>query len=205
MRLLRKHPAPTVVCCYTQLHPETERSLKEHVPEAELIDTSGSLLAYGQALKAHWDQGGDLVTVEHDIEVTDNVVPSFAGCKRDWCVFSYQGPSNAGYLYRSLGCTRFSRRLQKKIPFETFITYQMYWRFVDAYISRILWTVNGIEPHVHGHVAHHHDYLSGPYAVNLRPTCKELQPDGRIFMYTNNPDGTRGEFVRECPKKPWER
>jgi hypothetical protein len=189
-------PRPEVLCCFADLHPETERSVKAFAPTAKMMDTSGSLYAYRDTLKEHWTGERDLIIVEQDIEITSEVIPAFRKCNKLWCTFSYQGPSNLGYLYRGLGCVKFSAKLQRKFPFEVFVEYQMTWDVIDGYISRILWVANGISPHVHGHVQHHHDYEPANQ-------CIEWQPDGRRFVYQNLRDGRRGDFVREYSYPSW--
>ena len=37
-----KNTEQTVLCCYTDLHPETERSVRAYAPTAKFVDTSGS-------------------------------------------------------------------------------------------------------------------------------------------------------------------
>jgi hypothetical protein len=189
-------PKPIILCCFADLHPETERSVKEHAPTAIMADTSGSLYAYRDVLKEHWTGERDLVVIEQDIEITADVVPAFRSCSKPWCTFSYQGPSSLGYLYRGLGCAKFSAKLQRKIPFSDFIEYGMTWKVIDGYISRILWVVNGISPHVHGHVEHHHKYEPAPH-------CVEWQPDGRRFIFWNDLEGRRDYFVREHYVPDW--
>ncbi len=198
---IRKQDPPIVLCCYADLHPKTKRSVESYAPTARFVNTSRSPYAYRDALQNWWIGEQDLIVIEQDIEITPDVIKSFTGCRKKWCVYSYQGPPHKGYLYRSLGCTRFSARLQRQIPFENFIPYSMMYKTVDVNIARVLWTLNGIHPHVHGHVQHHHEYPD----TFRHAYCHELQPNGRIRIYRNFPDGTRGSFVREEIPKAWER
>jgi hypothetical protein len=214
---LRLHrPDPAIICCYTELHPLAEGSLLAYAPGTEFIRMAGPY-AYRDAIRQHWTGVRDLVVIEQDIQITDRVIPSFRKrCRHDWCVFSYQGPPANGHLYRSLGCTKFSAKLQREHPFESFNTDAMTWKFVDVQIAALLWYEHKISPHVHGHVTHHHDYateiaamsddipwfremhIDGSYAN----VCKELQPDGQTFVYHVNEDGSRGRFKRIIPPMP---
>lgn len=197
-----KRQPPTVLVPYADLHTATRKSVDRYISGAHYEDTSSDALSYGQTLARYWNQGSDLVVIEQDIEINEDVSRSFNRCRdSDWCVYSYQGPPHLGYLYRSLGCTRFSRKLQRKIPFDEFIPFQMLWYQVDTRISRILWDIRGIKPHVHGHVKHHKFY---PQDQNWF-YANEKQPDGRVFVYKNKFDGTRGKFVKELPRSDWER
>jgi hypothetical protein len=162
-------------------------------------------MEYGRVLQEHWTGEQDLITIEQDIVPTAEVLPSFTRCRKDWCVYAYQGSPSSGRLYRSLGCTRFSARLQRRFPFKNFVTYEMTWKSCDAYISRVLWSLNFIEPHVHGVVEHRHDYRNDPDNPPAS-LCKELQPDGRVLVYTNDDDGfNRTDLVLEEIPASWRR
>jgi hypothetical protein len=104
-----------VLCCYSQLHPVTAAALRQHAPQAELVDVSGSPFRYGQELTARWDGAGDLLNVEHDIEITGRVLPELASCSGDWCVFTYWLRCWIGIDAQGLGCTRFSARVQERV------------------------------------------------------------------------------------------
>jgi hypothetical protein len=180
-----------ITCCYTSLHPKTVRSVTEYAPGVQFIDTSGDPMDYCRVLNARWGTGADLVTIEQDIEITPDVIPSFRRCKRSWCTFSYQGPPPLGYLYHGLGCTRFSVALQAKVPFSSFVTDgDIEWFHLDKIISRILLDLN-IIPHVHGHLCHNHSY-GGTMGMKY---AQEVQPDGSMKLFEINPDGSRGRLV----------
>jgi hypothetical protein len=198
-----RHPDPLVLCCYVNLHPETEFSVRDNVPNPVFRDTSGDQLAFGRTIQEFWTGKQDLVTIEQDIVITPGVLPSFAGCNKDWCVYGYQSAPRAGFLYRGLGCTKFSARLQRRFPFRDFVVYEMTWKNVDAYISRLLWTLNDIQPHLHGIVEHKRDYRDDPYNAWTQ-IAEEIQPDGRIFLYENDQLGRRTyNFLGEKEVKDW--
>lgn len=104
------------VCCfYTSLHPACEAALP---PGTELVWTGADDQHYWRELMARWDGSDDLVTIEHDVEIHDGVLPAFAACGAAWCAFAYEySPATPGTLATgALGCTRFSTRVQRQFP-----------------------------------------------------------------------------------------
>ena len=115
------------------------------------------------------------------------MIPSLTECPKNWCSYSYQGPPSTGYLYRSLGCTRFSAGFQKFSPHVFKFTGPTHWNRIDG--NHFFFQ---FQPHVHGQVAHHHDYLKDPVLSRLpREFAREVQPDGSVVIYRNTEDGTR--------------
>jgi hypothetical protein len=211
----RKRQPPQIIVCFADLYPETESAVKAHAPDATFIDTSGSNYAYRDALQRYWTGERDLVVIEQDIEITAEVIQTFNSCRENWCIYSYQGPPHLGYLHRCLGCTKFSAKLQRQFPFDGFDLDAMVWNVVDVNIAKFL--NKTLNPHVHGNVKHHHSYkevidglpknlILWTNEMNIDgksdAICKELQPDGKTFVYYVNPDGTRGAFKREIPPMP---
>lgn len=117
-----------VLCCYAgraNLHPRTARGLRLNCPPAwlEMIDTSGSPTDYWDALKEHWTGEDDLVVIEQDIEIHEEVLPSFIKCRQPWCSFAYflRVGQMSCPLGESLGCTKFSAELQQMVPADLII------------------------------------------------------------------------------------
>jgi hypothetical protein len=110
---------------YSELRQDAVNALPA---DAEKIDTSKTSLDYWSAIKARWNAGNDLLFVEHDIQIHGDVIQELLECDGDWCVFPYRNgvsgawwngditASDSGFLLRSLGCTRFSARIQAMVP-----------------------------------------------------------------------------------------
>jgi hypothetical protein len=179
--------SPVILCCYTNLNPKTEESIKLWAPNTQLWDVSGSEHDYWEVLSSNWTGERDIILIEHDIEITKDVIPSFTDCDQNWCTYSYQGPPTMGYLYRSFGCTRFSAALQRFFGY-TFRRGPVRWDKLDH--EQLFRNLN---PHVHGHVIHHHSYMQDSiYACMSRAEfATELQFDGSIIIYENDEHGKR--------------
>jgi hypothetical protein len=198
-----------VFCCYTNLSKGTERTVRVYAPEAEFVKTEGDY-GYFDFLNEQWNGESDLVIIEQDIEITEEVIPSFRDCSEQWCVFSYQGPPDMGYLHRSIGCTRFSASLQKEMPILFSSNYvrryrpngfevQVHWQWIDNFMWAVFAGAKGDKAtsHVHGEVCHRHSYRLD----DLPEFADEKTPDGKSERrYTVNPDGTRGKFISEVRK-----
>ena len=199
-----------VFCCYTTLNPKTEQAILSYAPETEFVNTTGDY-GYFDFFKEQWNGESDIVIIEQDIEIGKDTIPSFRDCPELWCVFSYQGSPRMGHLSRSLGCTRFSAKVQQRIPnlFSSNLVrryipcpigeYRVFWQNID----RFIWTAFSYEmgddapSHVHGAVTHHHRYSMD----SLPEFAVENTPDGKSERtYRVNPDGTRGTFISEVRK-----
>lgn len=147
-------------------------ALRLYAPGAEYVDTSASDQAYGEAIAARWNIGGDLVTVEHDNEITAEVLPSFAACPEPWCTYAYEifAPPWTMICETALGCTKFSAEFQAKFDFtervlngvcvQCHVVHQHHWGDLDARIATQVATYEQLSPHVHGQVNHYHPYLA---------------------------------------------
>jgi hypothetical protein len=155
----------TVYVPYTRIHPKTRAALDAHGGRWTPVDVSASHTAYFDALSRLWKVGDeDLIIVEHDVEITDQVVPSFQTCRRPWCTYSYAcGADGLSVTDIGLGCVRFTRELRAAIPDlmdqvgRTPVLYPHDWRCIDGPLSSVLGTA-GIVHHCHGQVTHHHHY-----------------------------------------------
>ena len=155
-----------VLCPYTTLHRATVSSLATHAPSAELIDVSGSDFDYFAAVLERWTGDVDLIIVEHDQEIHGDVLPSFAACRRPWCVFPYDHMSMGNLLDSGLGCVRFTAELQQAVPFAALLDTEApvpgSWRHLDGQIAALLDDA-GIERHVHGPpIIHWNKHLRRP-------------------------------------------
>jgi hypothetical protein len=105
-----------VLCCYTDLRPETKAALP---PGTELAWTGADDFAYWREITARWDGTDALVIVEHDIEIHEQVIGQFAACPAPWCTFPYfYGPDRdpSRVMYQALGCAKFSAQCQRDFP-----------------------------------------------------------------------------------------
>jgi len=162
-----------VLGCYAGggLRQETHRSLVKNVPIGclEMVNVSGDISTYWLEFRKRWTGKHDLVTVEQDNVLTPEMLPSFNMCDEPWCVYEYEGPVNMvsrgasdRYLKTSLGCTRFSQRLQQEVPWTEFSKKDYFsWYLIDYRIAVVLGK-KGYSPHIHGEVEHLHDYASDP-------------------------------------------
>ena len=149
-----------VLCCYTDLHPDTARALSRYAPQAEFAGVSGDQFAYWHQIRARWDGADDLVVVEHDVEIHAGVIDGFAGCDQPWCVFPYVIGPHGELCEVGLGCTRFSAALQQQVTVDevTRRVGEYPWSHVDDRISGLLIDL-GISNHIHHPpVTHHHVY-----------------------------------------------
>lgn len=156
-----------VLCCYTKLHPAAAEALAEYAPDAELVDVSASTFAYWHAIRERWTGEDDLVIVEQDNEIHAGVLPSFAGCAEPWCTFSYPIFRTQVALTIGLGCTKISAAAQRMVSAQEIAEGfalcdackgQGCWWHLDARIAETLKYRCGLKQHIHGQVAHHHDY-----------------------------------------------
>jgi len=142
-------------------HPKALEALDRFAPDTERVDTSGPQNTYWLEICKRWNGTEDLVFIEQDNEITAEVLPSFAECDQDWCTFSYQGLFKDMTLSQSLGCTKFSAELQRRIPHEDIAGPGMVWHLIDFRIGK-LFGMHRLTCHVHGSVKHYHDYRSDP-------------------------------------------
>jgi hypothetical protein len=111
---LRPPAAPTlrVVVAYAVcLHPKADQALRNCAPQAERVDVSGSRFDYSALLVALWEDRRDFLLIEHDIEISPEILDSFAACPEPWCsVGSDPGSGTA------LQCNRIRRELIDAAP-----------------------------------------------------------------------------------------
>jgi len=148
-------------------------ALEKYAPEAEFIDTSGSIFDYNLALASRWAKD-DLVVIEGDKEITSDVIPAFSCCDEPWCIFEYWNypvPYQKNTIY-GLGCTKYSLATQQQIDASEFFCPDPTWlarcpvcdgagcwNYLDTRITlSILSKCISFAPHIHGRVNHHHTY-----------------------------------------------
>lgn len=146
-------------------HPATLASVAAHSADVELhrIDeTDGQ--GYWRLLDELWRGPSDLVIVEHDVELHEDVLPSFERCSRPWCTFPYrifnERQQREGTATMALGCVRFRGWLRRR-DVELWQRFERrHWQRLDAELATRL----HLDPFtttacVHAPpVTHHHDY-----------------------------------------------
>jgi hypothetical protein len=162
-----------VVLPYTRVHPLTEESIAEHVPDIERVFVGRKDHAYWELLRDLWSAGETFVLIEHDMELHSAVLPEFDACRQPWCVFPYPGPTpprgwsqvehGDPLLYRSLGCTRFSAALIAKRPRFIADLPSRHWERLDAEIAPALMRL-GYQVHVHRPAVLQHHVWNGECA-----------------------------------------
>lgn len=161
-----------VIYCYIEQEVHSLWALRKYAPKAELVDTSGSIWAYNEAIEKYWNGKEDLVVIEQDKEITHQVLPSFAKCKKPWCSYSsyiYPKAMNVEVAF-GLGCVRYSASLQQMVDTSEFICKddpvwkqcqlcdgKGCWKYLDARIAGAIRKYD-VDVHCHGHVKHYHDY-----------------------------------------------
>lgn len=169
-------------------------ALRAYAPEAEYVDTSGDDQTYARKIAEHWTGQDDLVIIEHDNEITDGVLPSFAACPEPWCVYEYEiFPPPLTRLCVALGCVRFSAGLQREFSFRAEILglcencggTHAHWGQIDVLLASALSNRLHLEPHVHGTIRHFHPYQA------LEPDA-----DGEFRALDVNISHVKGGFRR---------
>jgi hypothetical protein len=161
-----------VLFAYTpgRVHPAAIAALTLHAPDAELVDVAARPDSYWQAIRARWHDTRDLITVEHDIEIHDQVLPQFAACPELWCVCPYRQYPGGPVIDRGLGCTRLTAALRRQITPAQIQAMSAgtcgdcarddqpgCWRHIDQNVTAALDQILGLRaPHLHDPVIHHH-------------------------------------------------
>jgi hypothetical protein len=177
-----------VLCCYTDaIFPKTVQSLLMFSPETTFVNVTGNDRNYARAIARHWNQGEDIILVEHDIAITGITVPSFDSCDRDWCTFGFQILDSV--LFHTLGCARFSARMQAACPDIPIKG----WRTLDTWMADML-TKAGFEYHIHGQVDHLHDYTD---------VIRNEQEADHYSAAGKTPGEFREEIIEMLRKRGW--
>jgi hypothetical protein len=145
-----------VVCFHSDLCPATEAWVRASAPRAEFADTSGSGMAYWEAVKARWGGADSLLFIEHDVLGNDYTIDLMAACAEDWCTAPYDPPPLE--FTRGTGCTKFSARVQNTVPAEAFKTT---WQPLSMAIADAV-EAAGFPVHVHPPVRHLHGWRNHP-------------------------------------------
>jgi hypothetical protein len=179
-----------VLCCFSRakvrdrssFHPLAEAALRRYAPHTEFVDVSRSDTAYAHTLADYWARGESFLNVEHDVEIHERVVRQATHCPELWCVWPYMGPGWPhhhlpeldAFLYNSLGCTRFHRKLLAAEPDAMSVAAGIkhgdefraaHWLRMDAEVSPLL-IGRGYRPHLHWpEVVHHHLYSANGVAA----------------------------------------
>lgn len=107
--------------------------------------------AYGRELAARWAQPGDLIVVEHDVEINLDTLDEFEQCPEPWCSAPYQVGDG---LEMCIGCSRFREELRRAVPAPPG---DHLWANVESAYVSVLRSA-GYAPHRHREVTHHHSY-----------------------------------------------
>lgn len=164
-----------IIFCYVNVPVASAGdAIRKYAPNAEWIDTSGTIYDYNEAIASHWTGKDDLLVIEGDKEIHAEVIPSMGACNELWCAYSYYNypePYHKKEIY-GLGCTKYSAELQRQISTSEFCCPDPNWervcmlcdgkgcwRFLDTRITiQILTKCISFAPHIHGMINHHHDY-----------------------------------------------
>lgn len=160
-----------IACFYTRtVQANCLEALRRYAPDTEYVhvdkDDSES---YAREIAKRWDGSDDLVIIEHDNEITAEVIPSFAACDQPWCSYQYEifSPPYTRLCDTGFGCTRFSKELQQKISFRDRVlelpcevcgSPHAYWGELDMRLCTQISDALNIGVHVHGQINHYHPY-----------------------------------------------
>jgi hypothetical protein len=154
------------LCCYAGggFRAEAAEALSQFAPSAETVSAEGDY-GYWQAIADRWDGKQPLVIIEQDNVITEDVIPSFETCDRDWCSFAYPcfiyphqgGLPSVGRWLLGFGCVRFSAEFQREFPLEQISETPVGWMDIDRTIVSYL-LPQGAAVHDHGDIQHLHDY-----------------------------------------------
>ncbi len=186
-----------VFCGYTPsgFRAETQLSLAQFAPRTTMVvDVSGDNFNYWNALKEHWIGDEDLVIVEQDMVLRGDILPSFAACDQDWCVYEYDAIGYKPFTHIrkvncALGCVKFSATLQRRFPIQEFAV-RVDWRAVDVIVASRL-QFHGYDPHVHGEIEHLHNYTPEDLEYEMVGADKYLE-----FVEVSSPGGDNESDVR---------
>lgn len=191
--------------CYfwSEEYPQAKAALPS---SAETIWTGGSPTSYWKALKSRWTGQRDMLVIEQDILIHDQVIPQLEACDKDWCVFPYlYGTGNVvnlsgpQFMTTCLGCTRFSKRLQRVVNLDTVFTHPkavyrrqacadrnctddaMCWKHIDQVINQVL-ELAGYEAHWHMPMVSH-----GHYVNVVEPVYAPAPPEDEVVEMVLKP------------------
>jgi hypothetical protein len=179
--------------CYFYAKP-FEKAIAALPSDAEHVYTGGSDTAYWEEIDARWGKiDDDLLFVEQDIVISDEVIPAFEACEQPRCMFAYlfgngkifnTDPLGSNFITGSLGCTRFSKAIQKQVPLQAVFDFtkdfinpmpqltrstcpfcpadSVCWRHIDESFNLKFRALKNVG-HVHGFVENlHYDHLPEP-------------------------------------------
>ena len=167
-----------VVVPYTELTGGCKQSLDRAAPHAELIDVSGSVLAYHDMMKRVWADGEDFILIEHDLDFNPEAIEVLEECPHLLC-------SIAGYWR----LTRFRSELIRSKPdlFEGLPLSERHWIPLEWCASNRLLSYD--RWHYHYQIPHHNDTrgLNGTEYANLY-TSESRAPVWYEWMRTLPPE-----------------
>jgi hypothetical protein len=100
-------------------------------------------LHYARLFTELWQAGEGFILVEHDVVPWPGAIAQLEACEHECCAFEY--PSGGSWC-RSLGCTKFSTSLVRRIPYD--VEWQN--RAWDELDGAVFATLQGeVEMHIH--------------------------------------------------------
>jgi hypothetical protein len=73
-----------VLACYTGMDVRTQLALAGHAPAADIVCTGDAGTEYWRQISSRRNGRDDLVIIEQDVQITADVLPSFAACPEPW-------------------------------------------------------------------------------------------------------------------------
>lgn len=158
----------------------TARTISKFIPGCEYVDMTGSTYNYWKEVCKRWTGEETLIVLEQDLEFTAEVLPSFESCSKPWCTFAYNVYETEETIF-SLGCAKFTAEAQRM-----FTPKRIGHGNLDVWIYSDFHDL-GIEPHVHGHLNHLHDYSDLPevtlkqYQASCKKFKRRIETQAHIF------------------------
>jgi hypothetical protein len=115
----------------------------------ETPDLDGYNPTYSELLADLWEQGEDVMMLEHDVVPHEDSLAEIAGCPEPWCGYAY--PDGGGFRKNAsnLGCTKLSAGLiAATVDFGTAERGERDWRNCDSRMARCAYVAK-IRPHRH--------------------------------------------------------
>lgn len=167
-----------VIVPFTEIHPLTDQALQRWAPQAERVDVSASITSYWELLTKVWADSHSFVVVEHDIEIHEHVLTSFAACPEPWCVYLYLYRGRR-FFSQSLGCSRFRDSLLEERP-NLIADFQGACRHWNSLDGRLIYELGEIGYRAHAHcppVTHHDERRlgEGKFAEMVRQELHAFQ------------------------------
>ena len=131
-----------VIVPYTDLHPTTEFVLRPYRPVYVEVGGENGYLNFFREL---WNEGEDIIIVEHDVVPWPGALEEVWQCPCAWGSYSYHMHGGIG-IYHGFGCTKLTAELMAQTPdiWEQWTS----WNMLD---QKLFFAARGkgLEPHTH--------------------------------------------------------